>query len=98
MVDRARGASEARGRAPELREESREKGGRTVAGRRQGSEDGRAYGRDSGAAASPRRDNAPGTRQQETKSSARGGKVTRKADQKNKGAPRWLKEKRGSQE
>ncbi len=99
VVDRARGAGEARGRAPELREETREKGGRTVTGRRQGSEEGRVYGRDSGAAASPRRDKAPGgTRQQETKSSPRGGKVARKADQKNKGAPRWLKEKRGSQE
>ncbi len=98
VVDRARGAGEARGRAPELREQSGEKGGRTVAGRRQGSEDGRAYGRDSSPAASPRRDKAPGTRQQEAKPPARGGKVARKADQKNKGAPRWLKEKRGSQE
>lgn len=98
VVDRARGAGEARGRAPELREQSGEKGGRTVAGRHQGSEDGRAYGRDSSPAASPRRDKAPGTRQQEAKPPARGGKVARKADQKNKGAPRWLKEKRGSQE
>lgn len=98
VVDRTRGTGENRGRAPGLREETRDKGGRTVAGRHQGAEAGYSSGRDFGTSSSPQRDKTPGTRQQEAKSSARGGKVARKADQKNKGAPRWLKEKRGSQD
>ncbi|MDF2936225.1 MAG: box helicase protein [Paenibacillaceae bacterium] len=98
VVDRSRGAGETRGRGPEPREESREKGGRAVAGHRQEQGAGNGERRDAGTAPAVRRDKASGQRQQEAKPSARGGKVARKADQKNKGAPRWLKEKRGSQE
>ncbi|RAV04053.1 DEAD/DEAH box helicase [Paenibacillus sp. YN15] len=100
VVDRTRGAAEARDSTPELREEPREKGGRAVGASRQGAE--AAYGdrRGAGAPAAGGREKASGPRPQEAKARvpARGGKVARKADQKNKGAPRWLKEKRGSQE
>lgn len=102
VVERPRGAApDNRGRSPEHREdprgrrpeEARDQAGRTVTGRSRGAE----AGTGGAAAGAGRREKAVAPRQ-EARSSVRGGKVARNADQKNKGAPRWLKEKRGPQE